>query len=79
MVATGGLILVGLAVIALVVAGVFAPYLLIVALLLFVLPFALGLSGAAFRHAQPRPDTEGGSVPSTREASYEPVEQPRGN
>jgi hypothetical protein len=77
MAATGallGLALLGLALVAL---GTVTPFLLIPVVILAVLPFALGLVGTAFRHAEPEVGRDTPRTPTTSEAAYEPVAEPR--
>ena len=78
MVATGTLLGAGVIGLALVLLGVINPLLLIPILVLAAFPLALGVLGRLFSHTQPTVDaTKGPAVPSTSEASYDPVNQPR--
>ena len=62
---------------ALVLAGVLNPLLLIPIVVLGALPLALGVLGRLFSHSQPTVDASTGpATPSTRQASYEPVSDP---
>jgi hypothetical protein len=62
---------------ALVLAGVLNPLLLIPIVVLGALPLALGVLGRLFAHSQPTVDASTGpATPSTRQASYEPVTDP---
>jgi hypothetical protein len=63
----------------LVLSGVIAPLLLVPIVVLASLPLALGVVARLFAHSQPTVDASTGpATPSTREASYDPVDQPRG-
>lgn len=65
-----GLLLVGL--------GVINPLLLIPIMILGVIPLALGVVGRVFAHSQPTVDASTGpATPSSAEASYNPVNEPR--
>ena len=62
---------------ALVLAGVLNPLLLIPIIILAALPLALGVLGKLFANSQPTVDASTGpAVPSTRQASYDPVTDP---
>jgi hypothetical protein len=61
----------------LVLLGVLNPLLLIPIIVLASLPLALGALGKLFAHSQPTADSRpGAAVPSTKQASYEPVADP---
>lgn len=78
MVATG--MLVGAAVIGLLLVslGVINPLLLVPIVILGAIPLALGIVGKLFAHSQPTVDASTGpATPSTSEASYNPVNEPR--
>ena len=62
---------------ALVLAGVLNPILLLPIIVFASLPLALGLLGKLFSHAQPTTDRRPTvSVPTTAQASYDPVADP---
>ena len=62
---------------ALVLAGVLNPLLLIPIVILGALPLAIGVLGRLFSHSQPTVDASTGpATPSTAQASYEPVSDP---
>ncbi|HEX2087331.1 MAG TPA: hypothetical protein VHF89_16730 [Solirubrobacteraceae bacterium] len=78
MVASGTLIGAGLIGLLLVGLGVINPLLLIPIVLLGALPLALGVVAKVFSHSQPTVDASTGpATPSTAEASYNPVNEPR--
>ena len=67
----------GLIGLALVATGVVAPLLMIPIVVLAMLPLALGIVGKIFAGSQPTVDASTGpAVPSTRQASYDPVADP---
>ncbi len=62
---------------ALVLAGVLNPLLLVPIIVLASLPLAIGALGKLFSHTNPTVDASTGpGVPTTRQASYDPVTDP---
>jgi hypothetical protein len=67
----------GLIGLALVLAGVLNPLLLIPIIVLAAIPLALGVVGKVFAHSQPTVDAATGpATPSSKQASYDPVTDP---
>jgi hypothetical protein len=72
---------VGFIAIVLLALGVVNPIIPIVVIALAAIPLLLLAVGRLFRHAAPTPGgglrTAGAPAPSTREASYQPIEDPK--
>jgi hypothetical protein len=67
----------GLVGLALVLAGILNPLLLIPIIVLAAVPLALGVVGKIFANSQPTVDASTGpAVPSSAQASYDPVTDP---
>jgi hypothetical protein len=67
----------GLIGIGLVATGVVAPLLFVPLIILAMLPLAIGVVARVFANSQPTVDASTGpAVPSTRQASYDPVTDP---
>jgi hypothetical protein len=61
----------------LVLAGILQPLFLVPIIVLATLPLALGVLGKLLSHSQPMADSRPTApVPSTRQASYDPVADP---
>jgi hypothetical protein len=78
MTATAALGVVAVLALVLLAIGVVNPFIPLIVFALAALPLAAKLLGSMFEHAAPSPAERGSSpaVPSTREASYDPVADP---